>query len=140
MNTPVCPTCGHPDTHSALVGCLNVEGCDCSASWAPPKTLEDAHQERDAAMAQVSAGTSPEWKTEAEKAVTALATRGEDFTPDDVWDYLTEREVTAPREPRALGPILKRLSNANVIRAKGFTESRRRHGSPVRVYEAGSAL
>lgn len=111
----------------------------------PPKTLAQAHQERDQAMAQVEEASSPDWVTEATRATRDLAalTQGQGaapFTPDDVWDLLETRGVEPPREPRALGPILKRLTKAAAIRPVGFTESRRRHGAPVRMYEASTGL
>lgn len=134
-----CPDCTHPKNHhSALVGCLHDGGepCMCSRSFKETKTIPQAHAERDEAMGRADRGTDTDWAKEAQEATAWLASIG-DFTPDDIWERLEDRQIPAPREPRALGPILKRMSNAGRIRAKGFTESRRRHGAPVRVYEAG---
>lgn len=141
--TNTCPTCGHMDTHTPMIGCLHADGtsfCDCTTNWTAPKTHADARRERDAAMAQVHQGTDPVWAAAAEQAVVVMlrADNGY-FTADDVWDALTTANVPAPREPRALGPILRRLANDGTIQATGFTESRRRHGAPVRVYVAGPA-
>lgn len=137
-----CPDCGHPKAqHTALVGCLHDGNdiCDCDRSFKETKTLETAHAERDAAMDKAERGTDPDWETKATEAVRFLASIG-DFNPDDIWERLEDQRVAPPREPRALGPVLKRMANAKLIRAKGFTESRRRHGAPVRVYEAGPQL
>lgn len=136
MNQTVCPSCGHADAHTPLIGCLHSAGntfCPCEAAWTPPKTIRQAHAERDEAMARAEQGTDPAWAEQAERAVRDLAAVTA-FTPDDVWDRLHHLGVQPPREPRALGPILKRLAKDKVIRPGGFTESRRRHGAPVRIY------
>jgi len=142
LMSTTCPACHHSDAHTALIGCLHQDGttfCDCQSTWSmaqerfQPKTIEDAHQERDAAMAQVQEHTDPTWATKTEAIIRALVADG-DFTADDVWDDLAKAGVTAPHEPRALGPILKRLIRAKVIQPMGYTESRRRHGAPIRVY------
>lgn len=143
-----CPDCTHPKTdHSPMVGCLRMardaegtahpESCDCDRSFREDKPREQMTAERDQAMGQAQQGTDPDWEAKATQVVHALAQSGQDFTPDTVWVKLEEQRVAPPREPRALGPILKRLAKADVIRAKGFTESHRRHGAPVRIYEAG---
>jgi hypothetical protein len=145
MSDPgTCPDCDHlKGGHSPMVGCLTMEDgdpCDCDRSFREDKSREQMTAERDQAMGQAQQGTDPGWKVEAAATVRHLARRGADFTPDDVWVRLEELRIPPPREPRALGPILKRLANADVIRAKGFTESNRRHGAPVRIYEAGPNL
>lgn len=141
-----CANCGHRWTHTTLVGCL-AEDCDCEGYASPgetytPKTLATAHQERDAAMEKAQRGTDPDWEAAAVEAVLSLVEREKvsstPFTPDDVWDWLGTNGWEPPREPRALGPILRRLAKADIIRASGFTESRRRHGAPVRLYVAGA--
>lgn len=145
-----CPDCTHPKSqHTALVGCLHdgPDICDCDRSFKEAKTQAQMVGERDAAKIRAESGTDPTWATEAAKVIYALAaqTEGEGparfaFTSDDVWERLEELKVPPPREPRALGPILKAAAKADRIRAKGFTESRRRHGAPVRLYEAGHRL
>lgn len=135
-----CPDCTHPKNHhSALVGCLHDGGepCMCSRSFKETKTIPQARAERDEAMGRAERGTDADWAKEAEKATLWVARIGGDFTPDDIWERLEDQKVPAPREPRALGPVLKRMTNAHLIKPKGFTESRRRHSAPVRVYEAG---
>lgn len=92
--------------------------------------------ERDAALAQVEAATEPDWAMMADDVVMTLALAGEPFSSDDVWEALSDLEVTAPREPRAMGPVMRRMIVANVITATGFAISRRRHGGTVRMYGA----
>lgn len=143
-NPNACPTCGHSEQHTALIGCLYQDGyvfCDCSSTWSlaqarvpQPKTLQDAHRERDAAMAQVDANADSAWKEAAWTTILALMDAMEAFTADDVWDALAAARVTPPREPRALGPILRNMIQVGLIEAHGYAQSRRRHGSPIRIY------
>jgi hypothetical protein len=105
------------------------------------KTLEQAHAERDEAMDRARRGTDPEWAAKAAEAIRDLATveelTGDPFTADDVWELLESRQVPAPREPRALGPILRALSTpGGPILGVGYAPSRRRHGSPVMSYRS----
>lgn len=140
-----CPDCDHPKSQHSFVGCMAVDAdlCDCLREFpehAKATSPERTEAEKTEAMAKAERGTDPDWEAEATKVVRHLALRGRDFTPDDVWVELEHRQVPPPREPRALGPILKRMANADEIRAKGFTESGRRHGAPVRIYEAGPVV
>lgn len=135
-----CPDCTHPKEQHTFLGCLNVSTglCECERQFPQAqKTPERAEAEKTEAMAKAERGTDPDWAGAAIDAIRTLRDQG-DFTADDVWVLLEERQVPAPREPRALGPILKAMSTggAATIRSKGFTESRRRHGAPIRVYEA----
>ncbi len=86
------------------------------------------------ALATVEQGTDPAWAVRAVEAVHQLANRQEPFTPDDVWDYLTDQGVEQPREPRALGPIIKAELRAHRIKLEGYATSRRRHGALIRSY------
>lgn len=140
-----CADCDHDDTHSELVGCL-ADACDCPRYVRPSgrtRTVEQARAEGQGAQDRAERGTDPDWETKAVEVITSLANTvdawgaRERFTADDIWEELERRQVPPPREPRALGPILKRLSKpGGDIHPKGFTESRRRHGAPVRVYTA----
>ena len=97
-----------------------------------------ARTERDEALARVEAGTDPNWAMMAEESVASLARSGKPFSSDDVWEALNSLRVEAPREPRAMGPVMRRMIVDNVITATGFAISRRRHGGTVRMY--GSAV
>lgn len=136
-----CPFCGHQDTHTPMIGCLHADGttfCDCMATWAAPKTLDTARKERDRAMVQVGQASDSTWVREAATVIRDLATAGVGpFSADDVWNNLEAKGITAPREPRALGPVLKRLTQAQVIQPEGYVPSVRRHCAPVRSYVAG---
>lgn len=113
-----------------------------STTTTEKKTLEQAHAERDEAMVRAEQGMDPTWGQHAAQAVRDLATLeavdGDPFTADDVWELLADRGVPAPREPRALGPVLKALADGPdaVVKSVGFAPSRRRHGAPVTAYRA----
>lgn len=143
----VCPSCGHAEVHSTLSGCLYTDTlrgvyCTCTATWAAPKTLADAARERDEAMARAAEAADADWVADAYHALETLAGRhwedsgdGLGFTTDDVWDLLAERGVPAPREPRALGTIVREAVREGLIRRTGaYRPSRRRHCSPIPVY------
>lgn len=148
-----CPACTHPsDDHSNLAGCIIctcttkrrdipalAPGLPAPAPIPAPKTMTDAVRERDAAMAQVASGTDQVWAALAQEAVNDLAASGRIFSSDDVWDTLVERRVAVPREPRALGPIMKRSIASGVIVQDGYTKSRRRHAAILATYQGVEA-
>lgn len=147
-----CADCGHATIHLPELGCLwsgdpydADTDCPC-AVYVPPTpvvvsspTLERARAERDAALEQVEAAASPGWLNAAGDALDIRATTGLPFTTDDVWGDLEARGVPAPREPRALGPIVKRALRAGTIVPAGYTQSRRRHAALIRTYTGGAA-
>lgn len=97
---------------------------------------EYATKARDAALAAVESTTPDTWKDAARRAVWHLACTRATFNADDVWEELERRNVPAPPEPRALGPVLMRALRANAIRDTGrMTPSRRRHASKITLYE-----
>lgn len=141
-----CPNCGHATAHHGRPGCLerteDGKFCTCELQReqaAPPKTPAQAVAERDAALDQVAQGTDATWWGAAVVAVTDLAARGETFTTDDVWDLLTTRGIPSPREPRAMGPVMKACLAAGTITPHGYVPSRRRHATPIREYTGARA-
>jgi len=63
---------------------------------------------RDAAIEQVDDAASVDWKAEALVAVARVCEIREEFTTDAVWALLDQRGVAIPREPRAMGAIMRR--------------------------------
>lgn len=63
----------------------------------------------------------PEWKADAAAAVVWCAHNLAEFTGDDVWDTGLRR----PREPRALGPIMRKAAGAGMIEPTGRVETAR---------------
>lgn len=140
-----CPACQHPVTdHGRIGGCLAEPTpgyvCLCMRTRRtfdavePSPTPAQAVAQTEAALDQVAAGTEPAFVDAATDAVAHLARTQDAFTVDDVWDMLAERGALAPREPRALGPIMKAATREGLIHALGWASSRRRHQAPVRVY------
>ena len=61
------------------------------------EAIEAAHEAAD-----------PTWLKATEKALDAiLAKPGAEFTTGDIWDALTKQGVKMPREPRALGGVMR---------------------------------
>lgn len=129
----MCPNCNHPNAeHSNLAGCLV---CTCSRKPGRAAAQRAADQAATTvALERVEGAASPGWIASANDAVETLARMGQPFTPDDVWDLLDDRGVHPPREPRALGPVLKGAAKAGTIRVEGTASSRRRHGALIRSY------
>lgn len=130
-----CQNCQHlTDDHSNLAGCLL---CGCSMKRRDIQRTTDQAATAEA-LQRVEAAASPGWIASANDVVATLARARQPFTPDDVWDLLDDRGVEPPREPRALGPVLKAAARAGTIRIEGTASSRRRHGALIRSY-VGSA-
>jgi hypothetical protein len=100
-------------------------------------TPATARAERDAAMDRADRH-GPPFDAAVLAAVRALLAAGADFTADDVWDRMAAAGAAMPDEPRALGPVLRRLTDRGVIRNTGtFRPSARRHAAPISVWAAG---
>lgn len=130
----MCQNCQHPAMdHSNLAGCMSP-GCRCTRKRKAIQAAADAAATTQA-LAAVETGTDPKWRTAASDAVAHLASLGAPFTTDDVWDHLADTGVEHPREPRALGPIMRAAAGpGGLIRLEGYGASRRRHGSLLRSY------
>lgn len=102
-------------------------------------TLDEALAQRDEAMGRAERGTDEAWRAEADHAVNTLARGFTTFTADDVWFELARRQVEPPREPRALGPVLRRaISDNRIVWTGVWEQSKRRHGSPVPAYRGST--
>ena len=63
---------------------------------------------RDAAIEAVDAGASTAWKESCLSAIRKVATLRHEFTTDAVW-YILDRSLTPPpREPRAMGAMMRK--------------------------------
>lgn len=143
-----CPDCTHAKSVHSFVGCMAVtdELCPCEREfpeYAKATSPQWAEAEKVEAIAKAERGADPAWVDAAEDAACTLArltTATGGFTADNVWALLEERQVPAPREPRALGPVLQRLKRQDKLKLTGYAPSNRRHKSPVGVYAAGPEL
>lgn len=96
-------------------------------------TNHDARSARDNAIAQVDANADAEWKAYALGFVAELSGRIGQFTTDDLWDA----GLIKPREPRALGPVMRRAAKRGLIATTGeFKASRYRNCAPLPVWAA----
>ncbi len=92
--------------------------------------------EREAGIRRVTAGNS-EWLRAAMNILPSRVPAGE-FTSEDLWDILEEHGVPPPREGRAMGAVLRRLSTRGLIRpTQVFVPSTRKttHRTPIRVWQ-----
>lgn len=103
------------------------------------KERNAAQQAANDAIARVGNNADPSWMQTALDAVRSIAIeQHRRFTTDDVWALLAERNVPAPREPRALGAVIRVAQKQGMVRATGdYVKSRRTecHGRPVMVWE-----
>lgn len=86
------------------------------------------------ALAQVDTNADVVWKSRAEFVVLYVAGSQEFFSSNDIWPYLDE-----PREPRALGTIMKAIQALGCITStETFTKSNRptQHNRPIRVWRS----
>lgn len=80
------------------------------------------------AIKQVAANTPPDWRERALMAVEYLSRARQDFTADDVWQFLYDARVEMPAEPSALGPIMREAVKRGWIT---FTGQVRKSERPV---------
>lgn len=91
-----------------------------------------------AALDRVEAAASPEWLAAAREVGLLIIGRGEEFTTDAVWQELERREVKPPREPRALGVVMRAFARDGLIVDTGRVEKTSRdvaHKRPSTVWQ-----
>jgi len=94
-----------------------------------------ATEKRDDAIERAEIGAGHDWNQFAEVCVRAIAAICDEFTADDIWEY----GLTPPREPRALGAVLMRLSRGGTIAKTGryvATKRASRNAAPIAVWRA----
>lgn len=99
-----------------------------------PLAGEEAREE---AMARVEAGANPEWLEECVKIGAELAREMDAFTTDHIWERLPDDAKT--HEPRAMGAVMRNLSDLGVIERTDRTVNSHRpecHRRPVRLWRS----
>jgi hypothetical protein len=92
--------------------------------------LDRSRRARDEALAAVEGGADAAWMAAAKRVLWALIKSGQEFTADDVWE-----QVPTPREPRALGPVMRAAQRAGYMEDTGrMAPSRRRHATKITVW------
>lgn len=69
-------------------------------------------------IAAAAAGTDPEWRKAALKAVKKVAKKQATFTTDDVWAVLNKKNIYTP-ENRAMGPVMLEAKREGWAKIKG---------------------
>jgi hypothetical protein len=88
-------------------------------------------------IARAEAGAMREWRGLAIWALERAARNHEEFTADDVWAILETARVSPPREPSAMGPILREGRALGYCISTNKTRESRRpkaHRRPLRVW------
>lgn len=96
-------------------------------------------QARELALQRVEENADAEWLADARSAVRNLAERVERFTTDRVWYVLDRSGAEPPREPRALGAVMRAAVREGWITPTDeHRESKRaaNHRRPVRVWRS----
>ena len=91
-----------------------------------------------AAIRRVREHADPAWLAQAYSAIQHLCAQRFSFSSDDVWAALDARNVPAPREPRALGAVMRQAARDGLLAASGtYVQSEREacHNRPVMQWE-----
>jgi hypothetical protein len=131
-----------PDEVFALAATIDLDDAPPGERHEPPPLdvtqeafalgLEEGRAARDAALRRVDQSADPDWKAAARKALNSLIESGQPFTSDEVWI----RVGFSPKEPRALGPLLRAEVDAGRIVRAGERQSKiaKRHARPLAVW------
>src|SRR6266567_7996700 len=98
--------------------------------------VQQARNVTNRAIKQVEDAADEEWLNEAYTAVVKMILTREDFIADDVWYYTG---LSQPREPSALGPVIKNVAKAGLIEhteAYKLAYMPSRHRNPQRVWRS----
>jgi len=94
---------------------------------------------RDAAIEQVKEAADMAWKVEAFAAVDYVSRLKDEFTTDAVWWKLAQRGIGFPREPRAMGAIMRKAVLAGLCEPTDQTRKSVRvdcHRRPLQVWKS----
>ena len=124
-----------PEEQDASLGPVEVHPDQLGLLDEPDRerlAAEDAAaRERDIARADTYA--DDEWKATALSVAEAVARGTASFTSDDLW----LAGLPTPREPRALGPIMREIVKRGwAAITDEYRPSVRRHSTPLRVYRS----
>lgn len=97
-------------------------------------SMDEALAARDAALERVEAAADYEWKELADEITEYVCRHWRLFTSETIWHY----GLPKPREPRAMGPVLKRAVASGWCVPEGFVtcSMASRHAAPVRQYRS----
>lgn len=98
-----------------------------------------AEQAKNQALGWVDEHTDAIWKDAAWQALTHIASRVPEFTTDRVWYELERMRVGPPREPRALGAVMRNAAKSGMIAKTDRVHTSVRvanHRRPIAVWES----
>lgn len=110
---------------------------DQRSFFTPPS--EEVTKVTEKAIAKAERGTDPRWRMKALNALFGVCEWKSEFTTDDVWTWLEIDEVVPPREPSALGPIMRVGSSMKWAESTNMTRESTRpsqHRRPQRVWHS----
>ena len=99
--------------------------------------FEGSRQAADLAIDRVGQAADPDWLDLAAAAIKHLAETRPAFTSDQVWQQVAG--ASPPREPRALGVVMRRAAKAGLIEATGRWIASGRvaaHSNPKRIWRS----
>jgi hypothetical protein len=95
--------------------CKAQEAVNALGAGAPPTVAQVTTE----AIEKAQRGADPSWLTTARTAVLYVAKTRPFFTTDEVWDKLRWDKVEPPREPRALGAVMRSMKAEGLITPTG---------------------
>lgn len=101
-----------------------------------PSLLDQIVAARDEAVDRVDRNANIEWKIKAYEVGKRIARDNRILISEEIWDALAVEGVTT-HEPRAMGPVMKRLQADKIIEPTGdfmISPSPLGHGRPSRVW------
>lgn len=99
---------------------------------------EEAQRAKEEGMEKAERGATAQWKAQALDAIYAAARANKVFTTDAVWAILYRFDAV-PREPKALGPMMKKANGQGWIAPTSDYRAsvrKRAHGAPKRVWRS----
>lgn len=145
-----CPTCATVQPPAEV--CSNPA---CRASLPRPgpdrktaakirrrRRVREGERRRDTAINRVKAGAPKQWLAMACECVRAIVQRQAEFTTDEVWDELGRAGWPEPVEPRAMGAVMRMMSEEGLIARTDRVQPSTRpecHRRPVAVWRRAQA-
>lgn len=99
----------------------------------------DAPSAKIVAITRVESNADPHWMASARAELETVARLHDEFSTDAVWERLANHDTPLPREPRAMGAIMRKAARDGLIEPTGrYTESSREvnHQRPVMIWRS----
>lgn len=99
--------------------------------------LPEAIKARDEAIARVDTNMDERWKQACRNAIMEIASIKAEFTTDDVWELMYQKNIDQPHENRAMGAVIREIHKLGIIKPSDrYVNSLRPecHRRPVKVW------